>query len=123
MWSHDVIARSVDLASDLKVGQYLKIPPQVMFLAQLWGTIIGVYHQRMRKTPLLTVGTGVVINYGKFSHISVYRYRFIQSHVYSRNGVSRNLTTRRPPQPNRNKCMEWPSDSIVEQRCNNMVAC
>ncbi|KAH9914494.1 oligopeptide transporter [Epithele typhae] len=30
MWSHDVVN-----------GQYLKIPPRVMFLTQIWGTILG----------------------------------------------------------------------------------
>jgi hypothetical protein len=24
------------------MGQYLKIPPRVMFLTQVWGTILGV---------------------------------------------------------------------------------
>ncbi|KAL0058232.1 hypothetical protein AAF712_015099 [Marasmius tenuissimus] len=42
MWSHDVVSTSIGLAGDLKIGQYLKIPPRVMFLTQLWGTIIGV---------------------------------------------------------------------------------
>lgn len=41
MWSHDVVATSIGLASDLKLGQYLKIPPRAMFLSQIWGTIIG----------------------------------------------------------------------------------
>ena len=41
MWSHDVIGTSLSLAVDLKLGQYLKIPPRVMFLTQLWGTILG----------------------------------------------------------------------------------
>jgi len=41
MWSHDVVATSIGLAGDLKMGQYLKIPPRVMFLTQVWGTIIG----------------------------------------------------------------------------------
>ncbi|KAG5644858.1 hypothetical protein DXG03_007498, partial [Asterophora parasitica] len=41
MWSHDVIATSINLAGDLKMGQYLKIPPRVMFLTQVWGTILG----------------------------------------------------------------------------------
>lgn len=41
MWSHDVINTSATLAADLKVGQYLKIPPRVMFLTQVWGTIFG----------------------------------------------------------------------------------
>ncbi|KAH9983191.1 OPT oligopeptide transporter protein-domain-containing protein [Russula compacta] len=42
MWSHDVVATSIGLASDLKLGQYLKIPPRVMFLTQIWGTIVVV---------------------------------------------------------------------------------
>ncbi|KAF8882526.1 oligopeptide transporter [Gymnopilus junonius] len=41
MWSHDVVATSINLAGDLKMGQYLKIPPRVMFLTQVWGTILG----------------------------------------------------------------------------------
>ncbi|RDB27799.1 Oligopeptide transporter 6 [Hypsizygus marmoreus] len=41
MWSHDVISTSINLAGDLKMGQYLKIPPRVMFLTQIWGTILG----------------------------------------------------------------------------------
>jgi len=41
MWSHDVVATSIYLAMDLKLGQYLKIPPRVMFVIQIWGTIIG----------------------------------------------------------------------------------
>ncbi|GLB42182.1 putative peptide transporter MTD1 [Lyophyllum shimeji] len=41
MWSHDVVSTSINLAGDLKMGQYLKIPPRVMFLTQIWGTILG----------------------------------------------------------------------------------
>lgn len=52
MWSHDVVATSINLAADLKIGQYLKIPPRVMFLTQLWGTILGA-----------------VVNYGKTSTV------------------------------------------------------
>jgi len=38
MWSHDVIQTATVLGGDLKVGQYLKIPPRVMFLSQVsWG--------------------------------------------------------------------------------------
>jgi hypothetical protein len=43
MWSHDVVSTSINLAGDLKMGQYLKIPPRVMFLTQVWGTILGKY--------------------------------------------------------------------------------
>ncbi|KXN87768.1 Oligopeptide transporter 6 [Leucoagaricus sp. SymC.cos] len=41
MWSHDVVSTSINLAGDLKMGQYLKIPPRIMFLTQVWGTILG----------------------------------------------------------------------------------
>ncbi|KAJ8516828.1 hypothetical protein ONZ45_g5896 [Pleurotus djamor] len=41
MWSHDVVSTSINLAGDLKMGQYLKIPPRVMFITQVWGTILG----------------------------------------------------------------------------------
>jgi len=41
MWSHDVVQTSIYLAMDLKMGQYLKIPPRGMFLTQVWGTILG----------------------------------------------------------------------------------
>jgi hypothetical protein len=41
MWSHDVVATSIGLAGDLKMGQYLKIPPRVMFLTQIYGSLLG----------------------------------------------------------------------------------
>ncbi|KAJ2917485.1 hypothetical protein MD484_g2956, partial [Candolleomyces efflorescens] len=41
MWSHDVVSTSIGLAQDLKIGQYLKIPPRVMFLTQIWGALLG----------------------------------------------------------------------------------
>lgn len=40
-WSHNVISNAVNLSSDLKMGEYLKIPPRVMFLTQVYGTILG----------------------------------------------------------------------------------
>ncbi|THH32472.1 hypothetical protein EUX98_g1722 [Antrodiella citrinella] len=41
MWSHDAIATSINLAGDLKMGQYLKIPPRAMFVTQIWGVLVG----------------------------------------------------------------------------------
>ncbi|KAF7971648.1 hypothetical protein HWV62_20692 [Athelia sp. TMB] len=41
MWSNDVSVTSMHLAADLKLGQYLKVPPRVMFFAQIWGTVVG----------------------------------------------------------------------------------
>jgi len=42
-WSHNVIANTVQLCNDLKMGEYLKIPPRVMFLTQIYGTVLGGY--------------------------------------------------------------------------------
>ncbi|KAK3994331.1 OPT oligopeptide transporter [Cladorrhinum sp. PSN332] len=40
-WSHSVIVNAVNLSNDLKMGEYLKIPPRVMFLTQIYGTVLG----------------------------------------------------------------------------------
>ncbi|KAG6286153.1 hypothetical protein E4U45_008562 [Claviceps purpurea] len=40
-WSHSVISNCVNLCGDLKMGEYLKIPPRVMFLTQIYGTVLG----------------------------------------------------------------------------------
>lgn len=40
-WSHNVVSNAVSLSNDLKMGEYLKIPPRVMFLTQIWGTVLG----------------------------------------------------------------------------------
>ena len=63
MWSHDVVSSSIGLASDLKMGQYLKIPPRVMFLTQVWGTIIGT--SSILNVPYCQlISSGAVVNYG-----------------------------------------------------------
>ncbi|KAF2722621.1 oligopeptide transporter-like protein [Polychaeton citri CBS 116435] len=40
-WSHNTILTCVNLSNDLKMGEYLKIPPRTMFLTQIYGTILG----------------------------------------------------------------------------------
>ncbi|KAJ6173590.1 hypothetical protein N7485_006402 [Penicillium canescens] len=40
-WSHNVISNAVNLSNDLKMGEYLKIPPRIMFVTQIYGTILG----------------------------------------------------------------------------------
>lgn len=65
MWSHDVISTSINLAGDLKMGQYLKIPPRVMFLTQVWGTIVGKYNTLINYVRLPdSQPTGALVNYG-----------------------------------------------------------
>ncbi|KAL0960204.1 hypothetical protein HGRIS_011837 [Hohenbuehelia grisea] len=41
MWSHNIVTTAFSLAGDLKIGQYLKIPPRALFLCQIWGTLVG----------------------------------------------------------------------------------
>ncbi|CAG8102008.1 unnamed protein product [Penicillium salamii] len=40
-WSHQVILLAVNLANWLKIGQYTKIPHRVMFITQIYGTLLG----------------------------------------------------------------------------------
>uniref|UniRef100_A0A093UYW4 Oligopeptide transporter 2 n=2 Tax=Talaromyces marneffei PM1 TaxID=1077442 RepID=A0A093UYW4_TALMA len=42
-WSHNVINNTVNLCNDLKMGEYLKIPPRVMFITQIYGTVLGAF--------------------------------------------------------------------------------
>ncbi|OAA56290.1 peptide transporter [Niveomyces insectorum RCEF 264] len=42
-WSHNVISNAVNLSNDLKIGEYLKIPPRTMFITQIYGTILGAF--------------------------------------------------------------------------------
>ncbi|KAJ5364810.1 OPT oligopeptide transporter [Penicillium cataractarum] len=40
-WSHNVIQNAVNLSNDLKLWEYLKIPPRALFLTQIYGTILS----------------------------------------------------------------------------------
>lgn len=42
-WSHSTIAQVINLSNDLKMGQYLKIPPRAMFVSQIVGTVFGAF--------------------------------------------------------------------------------
>ncbi|KAH8694915.1 putative oligopeptide transporter [Talaromyces proteolyticus] len=42
-WSHSVISNTVNLCNDLKMGEYLKIPPRTMFITQIYGTVLGAF--------------------------------------------------------------------------------
>lgn len=42
-WSHSTIAQVINLSNDLKMGQYLKIPPRSMFITQVIGTVFGAF--------------------------------------------------------------------------------
>ncbi|KAJ5882245.1 Oligopeptide transporter OPT superfamily [Penicillium soppii] len=42
-WSHSVANNAVLLSGDLKMGEYLKIPPRIIFLTQVYGTMLGAF--------------------------------------------------------------------------------
>ncbi|RDI88757.1 hypothetical protein Vi05172_g1429 [Venturia inaequalis] len=53
-WSHQVILLSVNLANWLKVGQYTKVPHRVMFLTQIYGTLLGAALNYVVMTTIVT---------------------------------------------------------------------
>ncbi|KAJ5420450.1 hypothetical protein N7465_002969 [Penicillium sp. CMV-2018d] len=40
-WSHNVVTSSVSVSTDLKLGEYLKIPPRIMLWTQMYGIVLG----------------------------------------------------------------------------------
>lgn len=79
MWSHDVISTSIGLAGDLKMGQYrehqstaflflrlkpfsVKIPPRIMFLTQVWGTILGALINYIVMISIVTARREVLLD-------------------------------------------------------------
>ncbi|KAL2703087.1 hypothetical protein AAEP93_007385 [Penicillium crustosum] len=40
-WSHNIVISSVSVSTDLKLGEYLKIPPRTMLWAQMYGIVLG----------------------------------------------------------------------------------
>ncbi|KAI0028877.1 OPT oligopeptide transporter protein-domain-containing protein, partial [Vararia minispora EC-137] len=62
MWSHDVVSTSIGLAQDLKLGQYTKIPPRVMFLIQLYGTILGAIINYVVMASVVTAQRSILLN-------------------------------------------------------------
>jgi hypothetical protein len=59
-WSHNVISNTVNLSNDLKMGEYLKIPPRVMFLTQCWGTIFGGFISYVVMVSIVTRNADVL---------------------------------------------------------------
>ncbi|KAF2168188.1 hypothetical protein M409DRAFT_65680 [Zasmidium cellare ATCC 36951] len=53
-WSHQVILLAVNLANWLKVGQYTKIPPRVMFSTQIYATLLGAAFNYIVMTIIVT---------------------------------------------------------------------
>lgn len=41
MYGNNPQVQAIALLSDLKLGQYIKVPPRLTFLAQMLGTVVG----------------------------------------------------------------------------------
>ncbi|KAL2135758.1 hypothetical protein VTI74DRAFT_7128 [Chaetomium olivicolor] len=61
-WSHNVIANAVNLSMDLKMGEYLKIPPRVMFITQIWGTILGGFINYVVMISVVNANRDLLVN-------------------------------------------------------------
>lgn len=61
-FSHNVILCTVNLSNDLKMGEYLKIPPRVMFLTQIYGTVLGGFINYAVMISIVTGNRELLIN-------------------------------------------------------------
>ncbi|KAJ3339441.1 hypothetical protein HDU93_008256 [Gonapodya sp. JEL0774] len=61
-WSHNVIANTVNLSNDLKLGEYLKIPPRVMFLTQVYGTVLGGFINYVVMVSIVNTNRDLLVN-------------------------------------------------------------
>ncbi|PWY67927.1 OPT oligopeptide transporter [Aspergillus heteromorphus CBS 117.55] len=61
-WSHNVISNAVSLSNDLKMGEYLKIPPRVMFLTQIYGTILGGFINYAVMISIVSANKALLVN-------------------------------------------------------------
>ncbi|RMZ73517.1 OPT oligopeptide transporter [Pyrenophora seminiperda CCB06] len=61
-WSHNVISAALQLSMDLKLGEYLKIPPRVMFLTQIYGTLLGGFINYAVMTSIVTGNKNLLAN-------------------------------------------------------------
>ncbi|KAJ5202296.1 hypothetical protein N7449_004375 [Penicillium cf. viridicatum] len=61
-WSHNVISNAVNLSQDLKMGEYLKIPPRVMFLTQIYGTILGGFINYALMISIVTSNRALLVD-------------------------------------------------------------
>ncbi|KAJ5570226.1 OPT oligopeptide transporter [Penicillium hispanicum] len=61
-WSHNVISNAVTLSNDLKMGEYLKIPPRAMFITQIYGTILGGFINYAIMISIVTGNRALLVN-------------------------------------------------------------
>jgi OPT family oligopeptide transporter len=41
VYGTSMVSRSLSLVSDMKLGEYMKVPPRLLLTAQIWGSLIG----------------------------------------------------------------------------------
>ncbi|KAH9432120.1 hypothetical protein MCOR02_006824 [Pyricularia oryzae] len=61
-FSHNVINCTLNLSNDLKIGEYLKIPPRIMFLTQIYGTILGGFINYAVMISIVTGNKDLLVN-------------------------------------------------------------
>ncbi|KAK4631100.1 Oligopeptide transporter 4 [Fulvia fulva] len=61
-WSHQVILLAVNLANWLKVGQYTKIPPRVMFWTQIYATLLGAAFNYVVMTVIVNAKRTILLD-------------------------------------------------------------
>ncbi|EME47911.1 hypothetical protein DOTSEDRAFT_146951 [Dothistroma septosporum NZE10] len=61
-WSHQVILLAVNLANWLKVGQYTKIPPRVMFRTQIYATLLGAAFNYVVMTVIVNAKKTILLD-------------------------------------------------------------
>ncbi|KAL4079725.1 oligopeptide transporter [Scleroderma citrinum] len=64
MLSHGIIVQCITFSAGLKVCQYLKVPPQATFLAQIWGTFIDSQKTALLNSNGKSIWNGVAGLYG-----------------------------------------------------------
>lgn len=62
MWSHGIIVQCITFSGGLKVCQYLKVPPREAFIAQIWGTVLGVVIQYIVMVSIVSSHESALLN-------------------------------------------------------------
>lgn len=62
MWGHGIIVQCITFSGGLKVCQYLKVPPREAFIAQIWGTVLGVVIQYIVMVSIVSSHESALLN-------------------------------------------------------------
>lgn len=59
-WSHNVVTSSVSVSTDLKLGEYLKIPPRIMLWTQMYGIVLGGFINYAILSSIISANRGLL---------------------------------------------------------------